>query len=171
MFSFFGRNKKTATGGQAGGRSGPPEPIPLMPFGPPANELEVALLAKYEKRMDVLAFLNLLLNSEVHVVTRMDQVVEVEGGFKFKDSPYLFTQVLRGQHHIGVFTNEVRGEVAPKVNPEFECSIPVKFRHLFPWFERNEVGVILNPFWEKNMSWDSAQLREIRSHVRVGGGP
>lgn len=126
----------------------------------------MALLAKYDKRMDALAFLNLLLNSEVHVVTRMDQVDAVEGGFKFKDSPYLFTQVLRGQHHIGVFTNEVRGEVAPMVNPEFECSIPVKFRNLFSLFERNEVGVILNPFWEKNMIWDSNQLQEIAKVVR-----
>ena len=64
MFSFFRRNKKAATGGQPGGWPGSPEPIPLMPFGPPANELEVALLAKYEKRMDALAFLNLLLNSD-----------------------------------------------------------------------------------------------------------
>jgi hypothetical protein len=105
----------------------------------------------------------------VHVVTREDQLDVVEGGFKFKPSPYLFTQVLRGQHHIGVFTHEARGGIVPKLNPEFECAIPVPFRDLFVFFERNEIGVILNPYWENNMSWDSAQLQEIRQSIRMRG--
>lgn len=137
------------------------EDFPLCPFCQPLNRLEAALVEKYEGRMDLVRFLNVLLPSEVYLVTREDQVDVTDEGFKLKPSPILFTQELRGLHHLAVFTHVERGGVVPRINPEFSSSLPVRFLDLFAFFERNPIGVILNPFFEKNMSWDAGQLEEI----------
>ena len=101
------------------------EQFPLCPFCQPLNRLEEALVEKYEGRIDLVRFLNVLLSSEVYLVTREDQVDVTDESFKLKPSPVLFTQELRGLHHLAVFTHVERGGVVPRINPEFSSSLPV----------------------------------------------
>ena len=134
---------------------------PLIPFGEPFNELEKTQLLKYEKKIGIVEFLKVLLESEAWVVTRKDQLEIVGGEVRLKKDPQFFTQVLRGQHHLGVFTDAARSGAAPSIPAEFECAIPMPFRSILEFLDGTDVGMILNPYYEKNMSWDSSQIVEI----------
>lgn len=137
-----------------------PEPD-LLPFGTPRNELERALVLKYERKIEVVDFLRILLDSEVFIITKKDQFEIVGSEVRLKADPYLYTQTLRGDHHLGVFTDSGRPSIAPSIPTDFQAVIPMAFRDLFEFLDGTNVGLIINPDFEKNMSWDASQMVQI----------
>lgn len=174
MFSFFRKDAKFSENQNKvndltdfePSKGPPPAGALLAPFGMPLNELDFALVAKHETRIGAIAFLDILLHSQVHVVTREDQVDLVDGGFKLKKAPFLFTQIINGQHHLGVFTHELRGGIVPMLDAQFDCSIPLPFMDLLVFFGQNPLGFVINPYFEMNMSWDSDKTRKIIDGLR-----
>lgn len=144
----------------------PAQQYALIPFGEPQNELEKALVSKYEKRIDINDFLNILINSEVSVLTKIDQLEVVDGQTRMKDMVELYTVELRNQSHLAVFTSSPRTSQVSFSNHGFDCEMKMKFRELFPMMPSGKFGLILNPSYEKNMSWDATQIADIIASSR-----
>lgn len=138
----------------------------LIPFGEPINDLEKALVKKYEKAMMIDDFLNILINSEVSILTKMDQFEVVDGKMRMKEMVDFYTVLLRNQYHLAVFTSSARTSNVPFSENGFDTEIKVKFRDLFPMLGDGKCGLILNPDYEKNMSWDATQISDIIASVR-----
>ena len=144
-----------------------PGQIALLPFGEPRNVLERAMQAKQARQIEIVQFLNILLQSQVWLVTGKDQLEAVDGPVRLVSDPMLYSQTLRGVPHLAVFTDAERARMPKEMPPGMDCAIPFKFVELFRmFFQGNQAGVIINPFFEGNMSWNPEQLAEIGKGIR-----
>jgi hypothetical protein len=132
---------------------------PEMEIFQPENELEKLVERVILKEISGQDFIMSLMESPVFILSKTDKL---SGIFSFDTND-------RGTL-VPIFTKNTRAEPTVRRNPEFTHLLKLKFGD-FINFTESAFGVVLNPYWDKNIEWSAEKITAFkdlqRSNVKI----
>ncbi len=129
----------------------------------PMNEFERLLIQLLGNEIPSEEFLGALFNGPLFVLTSEDQIDKKKN--RLKDNPSLFT--LFGnekQPYLALFTDKSRALPIQEKDDKFNVLLQVPVGDLLSG--SHDVGVVVNPFWDKHARWEPQQIGAFKNIVR-----
>ncbi|UCG35077.1 MAG: SseB family protein [Candidatus Omnitrophota bacterium] len=135
----------------------------LHRFGSPVNNLEEKMVAFLDGKLESAKFIKIFLKSEVYVLTPQDQLNPRSG--RLVKNPSLFTITSPEYTLFCVYTSQKRIDPTVDKYPELKYAARVFVKDLLSSVRR-KWGLIINPYWDVNLTWEPKTVAKIKNILR-----